>query len=153
MSIASEIAKLSNEITNFEQNIDKLTIIILVVENNQLITLLKNSINTLNNIILKKDLIEYLKSIELLKDYKIQYILKFMITKSLEELNSAINLEESYKMTPSTSLNNLTFSELPTNYETKNYETKNYETKNYETKLNNTFTRINSLIIVVKKNN
>ncbi len=36
MSIASEIAKLSNEITNFEQNIDKLTIIILVVENNQL---------------------------------------------------------------------------------------------------------------------
>ena len=53
-------------------------------------------------------------------------------------LNSAINLEESYKMTPSTSLNNLTFSELPSNYESK---------------LNNTFTRINSLIIVVKKTN
>jgi hypothetical protein len=159
MSVNSEITKLSNEIANFEQNINKITIIILVVENHQLITLFKNNLATLNNIILREELIEHLKSIELLKDYKIQYILKFMITKSLEELNSTINLEDSYTIIPLTSLDNLTFSELPTNnirpvtkHETK-YETK-YETKhetNYETKLNNTFTRINSLIIVVKK--
>ena len=81
MTINAELTKLNNEITNFEKNINKLTIIILVVENYKLVTLFKNSINILNNIILRKELIEHLKSIELLKDYKIQYILKFIITK------------------------------------------------------------------------
>ena len=138
MTINAELTKLNNEITNFEKNINKLTIIILVVENYKLVTLFKNSINILNNIILRKELIEHLKSIELLKDYKIQYILKFIITKSLEELNSSINLEDSYKMIPSTVLNS----------SDNIIKTDN---KNYETKLENTFTRINSLIIVVNK--
>ena len=138
MTINAELTKLNNEITNFEKNVNKLTIIILVVENYKLVTLFKNSINILNNIILRKELIEHLKSIELLKDYKIQYILKFIITKSLEELNSSINLEDSYKMIPSTVLNS----------SDNIIKTDN---KNYETKLENTFTRINSLIIVVNK--
>ena len=138
MTINAELTKLNNEITNFEKNVNKLTIIILVVENYKLVTLFKNSINILNNIILRKELIEHLKSIELIKDYKIQYILKFIITKSLEELNSSINLEDSYKMIPSTVLNS----------SDNIIKTDN---KNYETKLENTFTRINSLIIVVNK--
>ena len=132
MTINAELEKLTNEITNFEKNINKLTIIILVVENYKLVTLFKNSLNILNNVILRKELIEHLKSIELLKDYKIQYILKFIITKSLEELNSSINLEDSYKMIPSTVL-------------------ESSDNINYETKLENTFTRLNSLIIVVNK--
>ena len=138
MTINAELEKLTNEITNFEKNINKLTIIILVVENYKLVTLFKNSLNILNNVILRKELIEHLKSIELLKDYKIQYILKFIITKSLEELNSSINVEDSYKMIPSTVLKS----------SDNIIKTDNI---NYETKLENTFTRLNSLIIVVNK--
>jgi hypothetical protein len=56
-----------------------------------------------------------------------------MINKSLEELNSTINLEKSYKITPFTSLNNLIFSEPVNN------------------NINNSFTSVNSLMLIVTK--
>lgn len=127
MSIATEMA---NDITSFEQPINKITIIILILENNKVIQCLKNTITTLNNRVVRKELITYLKSIELLKEHKIQYILQFILTRSLEELNSNINLENknSYKIIPYTSLNNLIFS-YP----------------------NNSFTSTNSLILIATK--
>ena len=129
MSIATEMA---NDITSFEQPINKITIIILILENNKVIQCLKNTITTLNNRVVRKELITYLKSIELLKEHKIQYILQFILTRSLEELNSNINLENknSYKIIPYTSLNNLIFS-YP----------------------NNSFTSTNSLILIATKSN
>jgi hypothetical protein len=129
MSIATEMA---NDITSFEQPINKITIIILILENNKVIQCLKNTITTLNNRVVRKELITYLKSIELLKEHKIQYILQFILTRSLEELNSNINLENknSYKIIPYTSLNNLIFS-YP----------------------NNSFTSTNSLILIATKTN
>ena len=133
MSINTEIAEMSNDISSFEEAINKITIIIFVIDNYKVVNILKNSINTLNNRVVRKELIEHIKSIELLKDHKIQYILRFMINRSLEELNSTINLENSYKLTPFTSLNNLIFSDPLTNNS------------------NNTFTSINSLILIVTK--
>ena len=129
MSIATEMA---NDITSFEQPINKITIIILILENNKVIQCLKNTITTLNNRVVRKELITYLKSIELLKEHKIQYILQFILTRSLEELNSNISLENenSYKIIPYTSLNNLIFS-YP----------------------NNSFTSTNSLILIATKSN
>lgn len=137
MSIETEMA---NDITNFEQPINKITILILLLENNNVVNILKNRLTTLNNRVLRKDIITYLKSIELLKEHKIQYILQFIMNKSLEELNSNISLDDtslddtsldkSYKLIPYTSLNNLIFSNP-----------------------NNSFTCSNSLILIVRKNN
>ena len=123
---------MANDITSFEQPINKITIIILILENNKVIQCLKNTITTLNNRVVRKELITYLKSIELLKEHKIQYILQFILTRSLEELNSNISLENknSYKIIPYTSLNNLIFS-YP----------------------NNSFTSTNSLILIATKSN
>jgi hypothetical protein len=131
MSIETEMA---NDITNFEQPINKISILILLLENNNVVHILKNKLATLNNRVLRKDVITYLKSIELLKEHKIQYILQFMMNKSLEELNSNTNLDTtnldttSYKLTPFTSLTNLIFSNP-----------------------NNSFASTNSLIFIVTK--
>jgi uncharacterized membrane-anchored protein YjiN (DUF445 family) len=131
MSIETEMA---NDITNFEQPINKITILILLLENNKVVNILKNRLTTLNNRVLRKEVITYLKSIELLKEHKIQYILQFMMNKSLEELNSNTNLDRSldnsYKLTPFTSLANLIFSNP-----------------------SNSFASTNSLILIVSKNN
>jgi hypothetical protein len=133
MSIETEMA---NDITNFEQPINKISILILLLENNNVVHILKNRLTTLNNRLLRKDVITYLKSIELLKEHKIQYILQFMMNKSLEELNSNISLDTTsldttnYKLTPVTSLTNLIFSNP-----------------------NNSFASTNSLILIVTKNN
>ena len=125
MSIKTEM---ENDINSFEQPTNKITIIILIIENNKVVNILKNSITTLNDKVVRKELITYLKSIELLKEHKIQYILKFMINKSLEELNSTISLEDSYIISPYTSLNNVIFSNP-----------------------NNSFARTNSLILIATK--
>ena len=115
MSIETE-TEMANDITNFEQPINKITILILILENNKVVNILKNKIPTSNNRVLRKEVITYLKSIELLKNHKIQYILQFMINNSLEELNYNISLDTtsldttSYKLTPFTSLANLIFS-------------------------------------------
>lgn len=140
MSIETETeTEMANDITNFEQPINKISILILLLENNKVVNILKNRLTTLNNRVLRKDVITYLKSIELLKEHKIQYILQFMMNKSLEELNSNISLDTisldstSYKLTSFTSLANLIFSN-PNNP-------------------NNSFTSTNSLILIVSKNN
>lgn len=131
MSIETEMA---NDITNFEKPINKISILILLLENNNVVHILKNKLATLNNRVLRKDIITYLKSIELLKEHKIQYILQFMMNKSLEELNSNTNLDTTnldttiYKLTPFTSLTNLIFSNP-----------------------NNSFASTNSLIFIVTK--
>lgn len=125
MSVKTEM---ENDINSFEQPTNKITIIILIVENNKVVNILKNSITTLNDKVVRKELITYLKSIELLKEHKIQYILKFMINKSLEELNSTISLEDSYIISPYTSLNNVIFSNP-----------------------NNSFALTNSLILIATK--
>ena len=128
--------EMAKDITNFEQPINKITILILLLENNKVVNILKNRLTTLNNRVLRKEVITYLKSIELLKDHKIQYILQFMMNKSLEELNSNISLDESYKLIPFTSLNNLIFSN-----------------PNNPNNPNNSFASTNSLILIVTKNN
>jgi len=133
----TEIEKLKNEIDSFEHTINKINLIILVTKNNNLINIYKTNIITKNNVVVRKVLIDYIKSIELLKDCKIQYILKFIINKSLEELNSTINIyEDCYKITPLTSLNNITFSESLNN--------------SYKNNTNTNFATINSLIIIAK---
>jgi hypothetical protein len=139
MSINTELATMSNDITCFEEERNKIAIIILVIDNYKVVNIFKNSITTLNNRVIRKELIAHLKSIELLKDHKIQYILRFMINKSLEELNSTINLENSYKITPFTSLNNLIFSEPVNNNINENNN------------INDSFTSVDSLMLIVTK--
>ncbi len=147
MSIETETeteteTEMANDITNFEQPINKITILILILENNKVVNILKNKIPTSNNRVLRKEVITYLKSIELLKNHKIKYILQFMINNSLEELNYNISLDTtsldttSYKLTSFTSLANLIFSN-----------------PNNPNNPNNPFTSTNSLILIVSKNN
>ena len=151
----TEITKLKNEIDNFEKSINKINFIILVVKNYELVNIYKNSITTKNNIVVRKQLIDHMKSIESIKDYKIQYILKFIINKSLEELNSTINLltnlEDCYKIMPLTSLNNITFSETETETETETEKETELLNNIFINKKTNSFASINSLIIIVTK--
>jgi hypothetical protein len=135
MSINTEIKTMSNDISCFEQDTTKIALIILVIDNYKLVNIFKNSIAIVNNRVVRKELIKHIHNIELLKDHKIIYILRFMIDKSLEELNFKINIEDSYKLTPFMNFNNLLFSEPLNTYS------------------NNIFTSVNSLILIVTKNN
>jgi hypothetical protein len=58
MSIEIEI-EMANDITNFEQPINKITILILILENNKIVNILKNRLTTINNRVLRKELITY----------------------------------------------------------------------------------------------
>ena len=130
-----ELQSVENTISNFNNNLSKLKVLILFVENNNLTNILKKKINIKNNYISNKELIHYIKNIKELSNYKVQYLLNFTIEKSIDEL------EELFNNTNNT--NN-----------TNNYQLKpltNFNSLNITiNQKNKTFTNINTLIIIAR---
>jgi hypothetical protein len=137
--LENDLQEITNDIKLFESNIDKIRLFILFIENHKLINIKKNKINTKNNILSKKELLEHIKNTNELNDYKINYILKFTINKSQEKLR------EIYETSDKINLNMLSdFYKLDAIKNIDNISTKN--TDSIES-----FTGTNSLIIIANK--
>jgi hypothetical protein len=131
-----DLQSIENDIKNLTNNLCKFKLLILFVENDNLIGILKKKINVKNNYLSNKELIQFMQNIKELSSYKIKYILNFTIQKSIEELEeSFINTNfvfksNSYQLKPITNINALNI------------------TINHK---NQMFTNINTLIIIAKK--
>jgi hypothetical protein len=131
-----DLQSIENDIKNLTNNLCKFKLLILFVENDNLIGILKKKINVKNNYLSNKELIQFMQNINELSSYKIKYILNFTIQKSIEELEeSFVNTNfvfksNSYQLKPITNINALNI------------------TINHK---NQMFTNINTLIIIAKK--
>ena len=130
-----------NDINYLTNNFNKFRLLILLVENNNLLSIVKKKINVKNNYVSSTELIQYIQKIKELNNYKIQYVLNFTIEKSIDELeylynnnnnnnNKLLLKSNNYELKPITNINSLTI------------------TINQK---NQTFTNINTLIIIAKK--
>jgi hypothetical protein len=133
-----DLQSIENDIKNLTNNFCKFKLLILFVENDNLVSILKKKINVKNNYLSNKELIQFMQNIKELSSYKIKYILNFTIQKSIEELEeSFVNTNfvfksNSYQLKPITNINTLNI------------------TINHK---NQMFTNINTLIIIAKKIN
>ena len=129
------LQSIKKDINYFTNNFCKLRLLILFVENNNLTSILKKKINVKNNYISNIELIQYIQNIKELNKYKIQYLLNFTIEKSIDELEQLFNNKNilfksnSYELKPLTNINSLN---IRINQK------------------NQTFTNINTLIIIAK---
>ena len=128
-----------NDINYFTNNFCKFKLLILFVENNNLTNILKKKINVKNNHLSSKELMEHIRNIKELNNYKIQYLLNFTIEKSIDELEELYNNNN----------NNLLFKS--NNYELKPITNINSLSITINQK-NQMFTNINTLIIIAKNN-
>lgn len=130
------LQSVENDINYFTNNFCKLNLLILFVENNNLISIIKKKINVKNNYLSNKELIDYIKTIKELNNYKIQYLLNFTIEKTIDELEELSNNKNllfnsnNYQLKPITNINSLNITINQTNQ---------------------MFTNINTLIIIAKK--
>ena len=126
-----------NDINFLTNNFNKFRLLILLVENNNMTSIIKNKINVKNNYLSSKEIIQHIQNIKELNNYKIQYILNFTIEKSIDELEYLFN-------------NNNNLSLISNNYELKpitNINSLNITTN----QKNQMFTNINTLILIAKK--
>jgi hypothetical protein len=126
-----------NDINYFTSNFCKFKLLILFVENNNLTSILKKKINVKNNYLSSKELMQYIRNIKELNNYKIQYLLNFTIEKSIDELeqlynnNNLLFKSNIYELKPITNINSL---DITINQK------------------NQMFTNVNTLIIIAKNN-
>ena len=126
-----------NDINYLTNNFNKFRLLILLVENNNLTSIIKKKINVKNNYLSSTEIIQHIQAIKELSNYKIQYVLNFTIEKSIDELEYLYN-------------NNNNLSLLSNNYELKPIT----NIKSLSITINQTnqiFTNINTLIIIAKK--
>ena len=126
-----------NDISYLTNNFNKFRLLILLVENNNLTSIIKKKINVKNNYLSSTEIIQHIQEIKELSNYKIQYVLNFTIEKSIDELEYLYN-------------NNNNLSLLSNNYELKPIT----NIKSLSITINQTnqmFTNINTLIIIAKK--
>ncbi len=127
-----------NDIDYITNNFCKFKLLILFVENNNIINILKKKINVKNNYLSNKEIIQYIQNIKELNNHKIQYLLDFTIQKSIDELAELYNNKNllfksnDYELKPITNINSLNITINQTNQ---------------------IFTNINTLIIIVKQKN
>ena len=125
-----------NDINYLTNNFNKFRLLILLVENNNLTSIIKNKINVKNNYLSSTEIIQHIQKIKELSNYKIQYILNFTIEKSIDELEYLFNnnnlslISNNYELKPITNIKSLTITINQTNQ---------------------MFTNINTLIIIAKK--
>ena len=128
-----------NDINYLTNNFNKFRLLILLVENNNLTSIIKNKINVKNNYLSSTEIIQHIQKIKELSNYKIQYILNFTIEKSIDELEYLFNnnnlslISNNYELKPITNINSLSI------------------TTNQTNQTNQKFTNINTLIIIAKK--
>ena len=134
-----------NDINYLTNNFNKFRLLILLVENNNLTSIIKNKINVKNNYLSSTEIIQHIQKIKELSNYKIQYILNFTIEKSIDELEYLFNnnnlslLSNNYELKPITNINSLSITTNQTNQTNQTSQT------------NQKFTNINTLIIIAKK--
>ena len=129
-----------NDINYLTNNFNKFRLLILLVENNNLTSIIKKKINVKNNYLSSTEIIQHIQEIKELSNYKIQYVLNFTIEKSIDELEYLYNNNN----------NNNNLSLLSNNYELKPIT----NIKSLTITINQTnqmFTNINTLIIIAKK--
>ena len=129
-----------NDISYLTNNFNKFRLLILLVENNNLTSIIKKKINVKNNYLSSTEIIQHIQEIKELSNYKIQYVLNFTIEKSIDELEYLYNNNN----------NNNNLSLLSNNYELKPIT----NIKSLTITINQTnqmFTNINTLIIIAKK--
>ena len=126
-----------NDISYLTNNFNKFRLLILLVENNNLTSIIKKKINVKNNYLSSTEIIQHIQEIKELSNYKIQYVLNFTIEKSIDELEYLYNnnnnlslLSNNYELKPITNIKSLTITINQTNQ---------------------MFTNINTLIIIAKK--
>ena len=127
-----------NDINYLTNNFNKFRLLILLVENNNLTSIIKKKINVKNNYLSSTEIIQHMQEIKELSNYKIQYVLNFTIKKSIDELEYLYNnnnnnlslLSNNYELKPITNIKSLTITINQTNQ---------------------MFTNINTLIIIAKK--
>ena len=126
-----------NDINYLTNNFNKFRLLILLVENNNLTSIIKKKINVKNNYLSSTEIIQHMQEIKELSNYKIQYVLNFTIEKSIDELEYLYNnnnnlslLSNNYELKPITNIKSLTITINQTNQ---------------------MFTNINTLIIIAKK--
>ena len=135
-NMSIDLQSFENDINNLTNNFSKFKLLILFVENKNLTSILKKKINVKNNYLSNKELIQYIQNIKELTNHKIQYLLDFTIEKSIDELEQLFNNKDllfksnNYELKPITNINSLNI------------------TINQK---NQTFTNINTLIIIAKK--
>jgi len=129
-----------NDINFLTNNFNKFRLLILLVENNNMTSIIKNKINVKNNYLSSKEIIQHIQNIKELNNYKIQYILNFTIEKSIDELEYLFNnnnnlslISNNYELKPITNINSLNI------------------TTNQKNQKNQKFTNINTLILIAKK--
>ena len=129
-----------NDINFLTNNFNKFRLLILLVENNNMTSIIKNKINVKNNYLSSKEIIQHIQNIKELNNYKIQYILNFTIEKSIDELEYLFNnnnnlslISNNYELKPITNINSLNI------------------TTNQKNQKNQMFTNINTLILIAKK--
>ena len=126
-----------NDINYLTNNFNKFRLLILLVENNNLTSIIKKKINVKNNYLSSTEIIQHMQEIKELSNYKIQYVLNFTIEKSIDELEYLYNnnnnlslLSNNYELKPITNIKSLTIT---------------------INQANQMFTNINTLIIIAKK--
>jgi hypothetical protein len=124
-----------NDIDYITNNFCKFKLLILFVENNNIINILKKKINVKNNSLSNKEIVQYIQNIKELNNHKIQYLLHFTIQKSIDELEELYNenllfKSNNYELKPVTNINSLNITINQTNQ---------------------MFTNINTLIIIAKQ--
>ena len=127
-----------NDINYLTNNFNKFRLLILLVENNNLTSIIKKKINVKNNYLSSTEIIQHIQEIKELSNYKIQYVLNFTIKKSIDELEYLYNnnnnnlslLSNNYELKPITNIKSLTIT---------------------INQANQMFTNINTLIIIAKK--
>ena len=129
-----------NDINYLTNNFNKFRLLILLVENNNLTSIIKKKINVKNNYLSSTEIIQHIQEIKELSNYKIQYVLNFTIEKSIDELEYLYNNNN----------NNNNLSLLSNNYELKPITNIKSLTITIN-QANQMFTNINTLIIIAKK--
>ena len=137
-----------NDINYLTNNFNKFRLLILLVENNNLTSIIKNKIHVKNNYLSSTEIIQHIQKIKELSNYKIQYILNFTIEKSIDELEYLFNnnnlslISNNYELKPITNINSLSITTNQTNQTSQTNQTN---------QTNQKFTNINTLIIIAKK--
>jgi len=138
--MATDLQSFENDINYFTNNFCKFKLLILFVENDNLISIVKKNINIKNNYLSNKELIQYIQNIKELNtnNYKIKYLLNFTIEKSIDELeqlynNNILFKSNTYQLKPITNIKSLNI------------------TLNQTNEANQLFTNSNTLIIIAKK--
>ena len=105
-----EIKKIEEDINN---NIDIINIIYILVDNNSIETVIKKKMEIEGNILKKSDIkyiLDKTKEIDIDNEYKIKYLLKFLLNEDIDSLNT-ISSKNNHILESIKSIDNIDFND------------------------------------------